>query len=77
MNVKKYLEREKMSKFNIDILDLKKVLMLIEDNLHTSASRIGLESRGKNLREAEKELLFMLHLTKEEAEDIYWNEFVK
>lgn len=66
-----------MSKFNIDILDLKKVLMLIKDNLHTSASRTGLELRGKNLKEAEKELLFMLNLTKEEAEDIYWKEFLK
>ena len=51
--------------------------MLVIDNLHTSASKSGLELRAKNLREAKKELLYMLLFTDEEAERIYWEEFVK
>jgi len=61
-----------MSKISIDKEDLRKVLMLVEDNMHTSASASGLELRAKNLKEMEKELLAMLELTREEAEDEYW-----
>lgn len=56
----------------VDKKDLEQILILIEDNLHTSASRVGLEARGENLRKIERELLYMLHLTKKEAEDLYW-----
>ena len=52
---------------------LERILILIENNLHTSASNIGLKNRGNNLREIQKELLFILNLTDEESEEIYWN----
>ena len=57
----------------IDKKDLLKVLMQVEDNLHTSASSEGLKCRVRNLREMEDRLLSMLELTEEEAESL-WEE---
>ena len=65
-----------MSKISVDKEDLRKVLTLVEDNMHTSASTSGLRLRGRNLKEMEKELLAMLELTREEAEYEYW-EYVR
>ena len=56
----------------IDKEDLTKVLLLLIANDHLSASKSGLEKRSKNRKEAIKELLFMLVLTEEEADDLYW-----
>ena len=56
----------------IDKEDLLECLMLIIDNDNTSASRSGLERRSMNRKLILKELLFMLALTTEEAEDLYW-----
>lgn len=56
--------------------DLAEVAMLLIDNSHTSASREGLIHRERNRRKAIDELLYMLNLTAEEAEDNYW-EWIK
>lgn len=54
------------------------VLILIEDNLHTSASKYGLEARGINLRLMEEKLIKLLYPDeepddkKEVIEEIYW-----
>lgn len=57
------------------------VLMLVEDNLRTSASSSGLRTRKDNLRAMEKKLIELLYtdeepegvITKEEAvEEMYW-----
>lgn len=49
------------------------VLMLVEDNMHTSASNIGLEQRGSNLRKAEKALMELLELDEGQCEELYWD----
>ena len=57
------------------------VLIMVEDNLHTSASSSGLHKRGDNLRLMEEKLIRLLYpdeepedgITKEEAvEEMYW-----
>jgi hypothetical protein len=58
---------------SIDRGDLTRVLVLLLQNSNTSASRAGLEVRKKNREEAIKELLFMLNLTTEEANELYLN----
>jgi len=56
----------------IDKQDLTKVLMLLIDNNRLSTTQGDLLKRQKNRQEAIKELLFILQLTTEEAEDMYW-----
>ncbi len=51
---------------------LTKVLMLLIDNNRLSTTQGDLLKRQKNRQEAIKELLLILQLTKEEAEDMYW-----
>lgn len=55
----------------VDKNDLLKVLLLVIDNDNLSASKAGLEQRRNNREEIQKELLYMLNLTKEEAEELY------
>ena len=59
-------------KIEVDKEDLIKVLLLLIANDHLSASKVALEERSKNREEAIKELLFMVSLTSEEAEELYW-----
>ena len=59
-------------KFEVDKGDLIKVLLLLIANDHLSAHKVALEERRKNREEAIKELLYMLSLTSEEAEELYW-----
>ena len=58
-------------RIEVDKEDLTKVLLLLVANNHISASKVGLEERSKNRWEAIQELLLMLSLTVEEAEDLY------
>jgi hypothetical protein len=62
-----------MEKMRIEVNngDLMRVLLLLIANNHISASKVGLEERSKNRWEAIQELLFMLSLTVQEAEDLY------
>ena len=60
-------------KYLVDGEVLKKVLLLIIENNHLSASGAGLQARAENRKAAINELLFILCLTKEEAEEIYRN----
>lgn len=50
---------------------LTKVLMLVEDNLHRSASTPGLKRRVSNLRKAEKALMELLELNERQCEELY------
>lgn len=58
-------------RIEVDKEDLTRVLLLLIANTHISASRAGLEERSKNRGEAIQELLLMLSLTVQEAEDLY------
>lgn len=49
-----------------------RLLELVEDNRRTSASRSGLERRGENNRKMANLLRARLHISEEEAEEIYW-----
>lgn len=51
---------------------LETVLLLIEDNIRTAASKIGLEHRKKNLNEIQDILKNELKLSDEEIESMYW-----
>ena len=67
------IARQEMDKrIEVDKEDLIKVLLLLIANDHLSASKVALEERSKNREEAIKELLFMVSLTSEEAEELYW-----
>jgi len=58
-------------KIEVDKEDLTRVLLLLVANNHISASKVGLEERSKNRWGAIQELLLMLSLTVQEAEDLY------
>lgn len=47
-------------------------LMFLLDNDHTSASTAGLRKRRGNRQKAIYNMLILLNLTAEEAEDLYW-----
>ena len=55
---------------------LRKILMRLMDNEHTSASRGGLIHRAMNRQEAITSVLNLLNITQKEAETMYW-EWVK
>lgn len=49
-----------------------RLLELVESNIHTSASRSGLELRADNNNRMVHLLRAKLGITDEEAEEIYW-----
>ena len=59
-------------KIAVDKDDLTNVLLLLIANDHLSAHRAGLEERQKNRKTVIRALLFMLGLTKEEADDLFF-----
>ena len=48
------------------------VLMLLEDNLHTSASDTGLEKRYANMKKMQSLLFSVLDLSEREVDNAYW-----
>jgi len=58
-------------RIEVDKEDLTRVLLLLIANNHISASKVGLEERSRNRWEAIQDLLLMLSLTVQEAEDLY------
>ena len=58
-------------RIEVDKEDLTRVLLLLIANNHISASKVGLEERSRNRWEAIQDLLLMLSLTVQEADDLY------